>query len=334
MTIKIARRKFIAALSGTAFAWPLAARAQQSQQIRRLGVLMVTAESDPLGQQRIAALRAGLQELGWRQGGNLQIDLRWAGGDASRLKDYTAELLRLAPDVIVTNGTLATVAMEQATRSIPIIFVTVNDPVEQGLIASLAHPGGNVTGFSFVDFPLFGKSLDLLRQIAPKVTRVGIMFRPADHPYYDDYLTSFAADKRIVPTILVRAAVSSDAEIEREVAKLAAQPDGGLIVAPDTLTLTHRQAILASVAQHGVPAIHAYREAVVEGGLISYAPDSLDIFHRSAAYVDRILKGEKPADLPAQTPIKFEFAINLKTAKALGLTVPLMMQMTADEVIE
>jgi putative ABC transport system substrate-binding protein len=290
MAINIARRRFIAALGGTAFAWPLPARAQQSQQVRRLGVLMVTAESDPLGQQRIAALRAGLQELGWRQGGNLRIDLRWAGGDASRLKDYTAELLRLAPDVIVTNGTLATVAMEQATRSIPIIFVTVNDPVEQGLIASLAHPGANVTGFSFVDFPLFGKSLDLLRQIAPKVTRVGIMFRPADHPYYDDYLTSFATDKRIVPTVLVRAAVSSDGEIESEVAKLAAQPGGGLIVAPDTLTLTHRQAILASVAQHGVPAIHAYREAVVEGGLISYAPDSLDIFHRSAAYVDRILR--------------------------------------------
>jgi ABC-type uncharacterized transport system substrate-binding protein len=301
------RREFIAALLGGAAAvWPLAAPAEQSQQTRRLGVLMATAGSDPLGQQRVAALRAGLRELGWREGGNLQIEIRWSGGDASRLKDYTADLLRLAPDVIVTNGTPATAAMEQATRSIPIVFVIVNDPVEQGLIASLAHPAGNVTGFSFVDFPLFGKSLDLLRQLAPKVTRVGIMFRPADHPYYDDYLMSFAADKRILPTVLVRAAVSSDAEIESEVAKLAAQPGGGLIVAPDTFTLTHRQVILTSVAQHGIPAIHAYREAVVEGGLMSYAPDSVDIFHRSAAYVDRILKGEKPADLPAQTPIKFE----------------------------
>jgi putative ABC transport system substrate-binding protein len=240
----------------------------------------------------------------------------------------------LVPDVIVTNGSPATAAMEQATRSIPIIFVVVSDPVEQGFIASLAHPGGNVTGFSFVDFPLFGKSLELLRQIAPKVTRVGLMFRPADHPYYDDSLKSLAADKQILPTVVAQAAVGSEAEIEGEVAKLAAGPGGGLIVAADTFTLVHRQTIIASVAQHGVPAIHSYREAVVEGGLISYASDSVDIFHRSAAYVDRILKGEKPADLPAQAPTKFEFAINLKTAKALGLDVPPTLLALADQVIE
>ena len=331
------RRDFIALLGSTAAlptTWPLAARAQKAGRVRRIGVLMVTTESDPLGQQRVGALRAGLQELGWRQGDNLQIDVRWSGGDAGRLKDYTAELVRLAPDVIVSNGTPATAAIAQATRSIPIVFAVVSDPVEQGFIASLGHSGGNITGFSFVDFPLFGKSLELLRQIAPNVTRVGLMFRPADHPYYDDYLQSLAADKRILPTVVGRAAVGSEAEIEGEVAKLAAQPGGGLIVAADTFTLVHRQAILESVAQHGVPAIHSYREAVVEGGLMSYAPDSVDIFHRSAAYVDRVLKGEKPADLPAQAPIKFEFALNLKTAKALGLEVPPTLLALADEVIE
>jgi putative tryptophan/tyrosine transport system substrate-binding protein len=328
------RRDFISLLGGAAVAWPLSARAEKPESLRRLGVLMGTDESDPLGKQRVAALRGGLQELGWREGDNLQIDLRWYAGDSNRLKDYTAEIVRLGPDVIVTNGTAATAATRQATRSIPIVFAVVNDPVEQGLIASLAHPDGNVTGFSFVDFPLFGKSLQLLRQVAPKVTRVGLMFRPLDHPYYDDYLKAFAADKQILPAVLMRAVVGSDAEIEDEVAKIAVQPGGGLIVAPDTFTLDHRQAILAAVAQHGLPAIHAYRQAVVEGGLMSYAPDSVDIFRRSASYVDRILKGEKPADLPAQAPIKFEFVVNLKTAKTLGLDVPPTLLALTDEVIE
>jgi putative ABC transport system substrate-binding protein len=328
------RRTFIALLAGAAAAWPHAARAQQSARIRRVGVLMGTAQSDPLGQQRIAALRSGLQQLGWHEGGNLQLELRWAAADAERLKNYTAELVRLAPDVIVSNGTPATAAIVHATHSIPIVFAVVNDPVEQHVITSLAHPGGNVTGFSFVDFPLFGKSLELLRQIAPRVTRVGLMFRPEDHPHYDNYLKAFAADQRIEPTVVTRAAVESDSEIENEVAKLASQPGGGLIVAPDTFTLGNRQAILASVAQHGVPAIHPYRESVVEGGLMSYAPDTVDIFLRSASYVDRILKGEKPADLPAQAPVKFEFVLNLKTAKTLGLAVPPKLVALADEVIE
>jgi putative ABC transport system substrate-binding protein len=327
------RRKFIALLAGATTAWPFGVRAQRREQPRRLGVLMSNAESDPLGQARIAALRAGLRELGWSEGGNLRIDVRWAGSDASRLKDYAVELVRLAPDVVIANGTPGTAAMEQATRSVPIVFAVVNDPVDQGLITSLAHPGGNVTGLSFVDFSLFGKSLDLLRQIAPKMTRVGLMFRPADHPYYDEYLRSFAADKGILPTVVVRAAVASAAEIENEVAKLAAPLAGGLIVAPDTFT-AYRQTILASAAQHGVPAIHPYRQSVVEGGLMSYAPDTLDIFRRSATYVDRILKGEKPGDLPAQAPIKFEFVLNLKTAKALGLDVPPTLLALADEVIE
>ena len=328
------RREFIALIGGAAAIRPLGARAQKRAGPLRLGVLMSNAESDPLGQERIAALRAGLRELGWSEGGNLRIDVRWAGSDASRLTEYAAELVGLAPDVVIANGTPGTKAMEQATRSIPIVFAVVNDPVDQGIIVSFAHPGGNVTGLSFVDFPLFGKSLELLRQIAPRVTRVALMFRPMDHPYYDEYLKAFVVDKQVIPTVVTRAAVTSVAEIESEVMMLAEPPTGGLIVAPDTFTVANRQTILASVAQHGIPAIHAYRQAVVEGGLMSYAPDTLDIFRRSAAYVDRIFKGAKPGDLPAQGPVKFEFVINLKTAKALGLDVPPTLLALADEVIE
>ncbi len=326
------RREFIILFGGASAMWPLAAHAREPDRLRRLGVLMSNAESDPLGQSRISAFRQELQDLGWKEGRNLKIELRWSGGDTSRIKDYSAELVRLAPDVIVANGTPVIAAMEEATRSTPIVFVVVNDPVEQGFIRSMAHPGGNVTGFSFIDFPLFGKSLQLLRQIAPGVTRVGFMFRPADHPYYDAKLKSLATE--VLPTEVVRAAVGSKAEIESEVARLAAQPGGGLIVPAGTFTLAHRQAILASVAQHGVPTIHSYREAVVEGGLMSYAPDTVDIFRRCASYVDRILRGEKPADLPAQAPIKFELVVNLKTAKTLSLDVPPTLLALADEVVE
>jgi putative tryptophan/tyrosine transport system substrate-binding protein len=332
--LNIRRRDFIVLAGAGAAAWPFGARAQQAERMRRVGVLVSLPEGDPLGEQRVAALRAGLQELGWKERFNLQIELRWAASDAERLKDYAADLVKAASDVIVSNGTPATAAIVRATRTIPVVFVVVNDPVEQGLIANLARPGGNVTGFSFVDFTLFGKSLELLTQIAPQVRRVGLMYRPADHPYYDDYLKAFAADPRVLPTVVTRAAVTSAPEIESEVAALAGAPGGGLIVAPDTFTLGHRGAILASTARHRVAAIYAYREAVVEGGLMSYAPDSVDIFRRSAAYVDRILKGEKPADLPAQAPVKFEFALNLKTAKTLGLNVPPTLLALADEVIE
>jgi putative tryptophan/tyrosine transport system substrate-binding protein len=336
MAIDIGRRKFISALGGTvamsSLPLPHAARAEKADRLRRIGVLMGTPESDPLGQSRISAFFQELQKLGWEEGRNLKIELRWSGGDASRIKDYTAELVRLAPDVIVANGSPVVAAMGQATRSIPIVFVVVADPVEQGFIPSMAQPGGNVTGFSFVDFPLFGKSLQLLRQIAPGVTRVGFMFRPADNPYYDAKLKSLATE--VLPTEVVRTAVGSNTEIESQVAKLAAQPGGGLLVAGGGFTLTHRQAILASVAQHSVPTSFAYREAVVEGGLMSYAPDTVDIFRRSAFYVDRILKGEKPGDLPAQAPTKFEFVVNVKTAKALGLDIPPTLLALADEVIE
>jgi ABC-type uncharacterized transport system substrate-binding protein len=328
------RREFITLLGGAAAAWPLAGHTQDLDRLRRVGVLMTNTASDPLGLSRVSIFRQELHELGWKEGRNLKIEVRWSGGDASRINGYSAELVKFAPDIIVANGSPVLAAMEQATRSIPIVFAVVNDPVEQGFIPSMAHPGGNVTGFSFIDFPLFGKSLQLLKQMAPGVTHVGFMFRPADHPYYDTKLKSLAADEQVLPTEVVSAPVTSNTEIENQVTKLAGQPGGGLIVPAGTFTLAHRQAILASLAQHGVPAIHSYRAAVVEGGLMSYAPDTVDIFRRCASYVDRILKGEKPADLPAQAPIKFELVLNLKTAKTLGLDVPPTLLALADEVIE
>jgi putative tryptophan/tyrosine transport system substrate-binding protein len=326
------RRDFIALVGGAASAWPLVARGEETRKPRRIGMLMI--ENDPLGRRRVAAFREELRGLGWSEGHNLQIELRWPGTDADRIKEYAVELTKLAPDVIVTYGTTATVAMKQATSSIPIVFASVNDPVGQGIIASLARPGGNITGFSFIDFELFGKLLELLKEVAPKVTHVGLMFRPADHPSYDAKLEAFATDQHILPTTVVRAAIDSDAAVESAIAALAVKPGGGLIVAPDTFTVARRRVIATAAAQHGIPAIYAYRQAMTEGGLMSYAPDTEDIFRRSASYVDRVLKGERPADLPAQAPIKFEFVINLKTAKALGLDVPPNLVLLADEVIE
>jgi len=328
------RREFIMLLGGAAVAWPLARHTHDLNRVRRVGVLMSNAASDPLGLSRVSIFRQELQELGWKEGRNLKIEVRWSGGDPSRINDYSAELVKFAPDIIVANGSPVLAAMEQATRSIPIVFAVVNDPVEQGFIPSMAHPGGNVTGFSFIEFSLFGRALQLLKQMAPGVSHVGFMFRPADHPYYDTKLKSLAADEQVLPTEVVSAPVTSNAEIENQVTKLAAQPGGGLIVPAGTFTLAHRQTILTSVAQHGVPAVHSYRAAVVEGGLMSYAPDTVDIFRRCASYVDRILKGEKPADLPAQAPTKFELVLNLKTAKILGLDVPPTLLALADEVIE
>jgi putative ABC transport system substrate-binding protein len=328
------RRQFITLLGGAAAFVPLAARAQQAAAVRRIGVLMGQAESDPLGQKRVAAFRQGLQELGWTEGRNLQVEWRWAAGSEKRIQDYAGELAKLAPDVVVANGTPVIAAMEKATHSIPTIFVIVNDPVEQGFVSNMAHPGGNVTGFSYIDYTVVGKSLEMLKEIAPGVTRVGLMFDPATTPHYDAYLHAFQTDPGKLSLKLARAGVSSDANIEDEIAKLAAEPGGGLIVPPDTFTIAHRQAILQAAALHRLPAMFMLDEFVEDGGLMSYAPDTIDIFRRSASYVDRILKGESPADLPVQAPTRFELVINLKTAKALGLTVPPTMLALADKVIE
>jgi putative ABC transport system substrate-binding protein len=330
----VKRREFIALLGGAAVAWPLPTRAQQPQRMPRVGVLMGVAEADPEGQARIAAFRLGLTDLGWVDGRNLRIEYRWAAGDADRIREYTAELVALAPDVLIGNGTAALAALRDATRSIPIIFVLVNDPVGQGFIPNLARPGGNITGFSFLEYSMVGKSLEMLRQLAPNVHRVAIMFNPATAPHYTVFLRSFETVPPPSPLEIKATPVGTEADIEQAVAKLAKEPGGGLLVPPDTFTVVHRHLVISSAAQHRVPAIFTYRQFVREGALISYGPETTDIFQRSASYVDRILKGANPGDLPAQAPTKFELAINVRTARTLGLDVPPTLLALADEVIE
>ena len=327
------RRMFIALLGGAA-AWPLAARAQRGDRLRRIAVLMTNAEDDPEGLTRSAAFRQGLRELGWTEGQNLRIDWLWSGGDVERMRGYAAEAAALAPDLIVANGAAHLSAVKQATRSIPIVFVLVSDPVGQGFISSLGNPGGNITGFTFVEYSMFGKSLELLKQVAPAVTRVGFLFNPDTVPFYDRFLPAFETHARYESVEVTPARVHTEAEIDAAVARLAAARGGGLIVPPDAYTMVRRDLIVKSTAQHRIPAIYSYRQVVKEGGLISYGPETADIFRRSASYVDRILKGANPGELPAQAPAKFELIINLKTANALRLEIPPKLLALADEVIE
>ena len=328
------RRAFISLLGGAVVAWPLAARAQRGERVRRIAVLMSNVEDDPEAQARTAAFRQGLQELGWSEGQNLHVDWLWSGGDIGRIRGYATEVAALAPDLVVANGAANLSAIKEAIRSIPIVFVVVSDPVGQGFISSLGRPGGNITGFSFVEYSMFGKSLELLRQVAPAVTRAAFMFNPDTVPFYDRFLPSFETEARKHSVEVARARVRNEAEIDGAVAELAAAPGGGLIVPPDTYTLVHRGLIVTSAARHRIPAIYSYRQVVKEGGLMSYGPETADIFRRSASYVDRILKGANPAELPAQAPTKFEFGVNLKTATTLGLLVPPTVLALADEVIE
>ena len=334
MTVTIGRRELLAALGGAAAAWPLAARAQQPERMRRITVLMNNAEDDPEGQARAAAFRQGLQALGWTEGKNLYIDWHWTAGDVGRIRSDVTELAGYPPDIIVANGRVILSETVQVIRSIPIIFVLVTDPIGQRFISSLARPGGNVTGFTFFEYAMFGKSLELLKKVAPAVTRVGFIFNPDMSAYYDQFLSVFETDARQNSIELTVGRVGSEAEINAAVAKLAAASGGGLMVPPDAYTLVHRDLIVQSTAQHRIPAIYSYRQAVKEGGLMSYGAETTDIFRRSAWYVDRILKGAKPAELPVQTPVKYEFVVNLKTATTLGLTVPLTVHGLADEVIE
>ena len=327
------RREFITLLGGAA-AWPLAAYAQQPQRIPQIGVLMGVAESDPGGQTRIAAFRQGLADLGWAVGRNIHLEYRWAAGDIDRARAYAAELVALAPEVLVGNGTPALTALRDATRSIPIVFVVVNDPVGQGFIANLARPGGNITGFSFLEYSMIGKSLELLKQLAPSTHRFAVMFNPETTPHYTVFLRSFETVPPPRPLEIKATPIGTEADIEQAVAQIAREPGGGLIVPPDTFTVVHRGLIIRTAAQHRVPAIFSYRQFVREGALIAYGPDTTDIFQRSASYVDRILKGANPGDLPVQAPNKFELAINVKTARRLGLDLPPTLLGLADEVIE
>jgi len=330
---EIKRREFISLLGGAATAWPLAARAQQTERVRRIGVLMGVAD-DPEGQARVTALKQGLQELGWTDGRNIQIETRFGGADAGRIRAHAAELVALAPDVLVGQTTPVVRALRQATSSIPIVMAGVNEPVEQGFVSSLAHPGGNITGFTFIDFQMVGKWLEMLKEAAPGVARAALMFNPDAVPHYYVYLRSFKAEPRSIAVEVMAAPVRDTAEVEEAVAKLGREPGRGLIVAPDAFTLVHYPLLIRLAQQHRLPAVYAWRTSVAQGALMSYGPDPYDMFRRSASYVDRVLKGAKPGDLPVQQPTKFELAINLKTARALGLQIPDKLLALADEVIE
>ncbi len=327
------RREFITLLGGAAAAWPRAARAQQGDRIRRIGVLMSQLTSDPEGQARVAALLQTLQELGWTDGRNARIDYRWSGGDFDRIRTHAAELLALAPDVVLANGTSAVVALQQATRTVPIVFVQVTDPVGAGIVESLSQPGGNATGFTLFEYSTSGKWLELLKQIAPAVTRAAVLRDPA----ISTGPGQFAAIQSAAPSLGVELRpvdIRDAGEIERAITAFARAPNGSLVVTSGGFTFVHRELIIALAARHRLPAVYPYRSLVTSGGLISYGTDSIDTYRRAAAYVDRILKGEKPADLPVQAPTKYELAVNLKTAKALGLDVPSTVLARADEVIE
>jgi putative tryptophan/tyrosine transport system substrate-binding protein len=328
------KRRDIITLLGGAAAWPLAARAQQPEPMRRIGVLMAVGADDPQGKERVATFREALAGLGWAEGRNLKIELRWTGGDIGRVSDYAAELVRIAPDLILAQGTPNVAALKQATTSIPIVFAVVNDPVAQGFIASMAHPGGNITGFSFLEYSMVGKSLELLKQIAPGTVRVAVLFNPDTYPYYKIHLRSFETVARPLSLELTGALVHNPAEIDEAIAKLGRPPGSAILVTPDPFMVVHRGAIIGAAERYRVPATYSFRQQVREGALMSYGADTADIFRRSASYVDRILRGSKPADLPAQAPTKFELAINLKAAKGLGLDVPDQLLALADEVIE
>jgi putative ABC transport system substrate-binding protein len=331
----VKRRAFITLLGGAAAAWPLAVRAQQGERVRRVGVLMGYPEDDLEGPAFFAAFREALQKLGWAEDHNIRFDTRWATPeDAEARQRFAKELVALQPDLILSSVTPTTAALLQQTRTIPIVFATVSDPVGSGFVASLARPGGNVTGFQAMVGSLAGKWLELLKEIAPRVARVAILFNPAVAPYAESFLNPFKTAGSSFAVEAIAAPVRDVSELESVVAAQARAPNGGLIVMPDTFTDVHRAEITLLAARFGLPAVYPRRTFTELGGLLSYGIDQLDSYRRAATYVDRILKGEKPSELPVQAPVKFELVINLKTAKALGLDVPWILQQRADEVIE
>jgi len=324
------RREFIVLLGSGVTGWPLAARAQPDR-IRRIGLLMGFAESDPEGQTLVTAFREGLQKPGWREGRNIRIDTRWAAGDMEVMQRLAKELVALQPDLILSGNTPTTAALLQQTRTIPIIFVNVADPIGSGFVASLSRPGGNITGFITMEPTIAGKWLELLKEIAPRVARVALLFNPATATYFDIYLKPFKAAALSFGVEAIAAPVHNSSDIESILAAQVREPNGGLIVVPDTFLVAHREAITSLAARHRLPAVYPFRMFTDAGGLLSYGNDVIDNYRRTASYVDRILKGEKPSELPVQIPVKFELVINLKTAKALGLEVPLFLQQRADE---
>jgi ABC-type uncharacterized transport system substrate-binding protein len=331
----IPRRQFITLLGGAAAAWPLAAHAQQGERMRRIGLLMPLTADDPVGQARIAALREGLEKLGWTEGRNIRMDTRWATtSDVESMQRFAKELVALQPDLILTQSTPETATMLRETRTIPIVFALVADPIGSGFVASFPRPGGNVTGFVTMEPAMAGKWLELLKEIAPRVDRVAFLFNPTTATYFEYWLNPFKATAASFVVEAITAPVHDTSELEAVIAAQAREPNGGLIVMPDTFMDAHRVEITSLAARYRLPAVYPFRQFTAAGGLLSYGDDLIDNFRRAPTYVDRILKGAKPSELPVQAPVKFELVINLKTAKALGLDVPPLLQQRADEVIE
>jgi putative ABC transport system substrate-binding protein len=328
----IRRREFIAALGGAA-AWPLAAHAQQGDRVRRIGVLMPFDENEPFVKPYLPAFIQALADLGWSDGRNVRMDVRWAGDDINRIRVLAKELVGLQPDIIVTGSTPATVVLQRETRTIPIVFGGVADPVASGIVARLDRPSGNVTGFAISEASLGGKWLELLTEIAPGLKRAAIMFNPDTAPV-STYMPSFETAARLLKVEPIMTPVHSDVEIEAAIIALGREPGGGLVVMPDVFMFAHRAPIISAAARNKVPAVHSQSFFVRDGGLLSYGFDLLDLYRRAATYVDRILRGEKPGDLPVQFPVKFEMVVNRKTATALGLAIPPSILLRADEVIE
>ena len=325
------RREFIVGLA--AAAWPLAPRAQQSERMRRIGLLLGYSESDTEGQASIAVLRQRLEELGWSEGRNVRIEVRWASADADKARTFAKELVGMAPDVIMSSSNLVTEIVQQETRTVPIVFVFVGDPVGSGFVTNVARPGGNLTGFPVFETAIASKWVEVFHELAPDVSRIAFML----HPETPAHMAFLGAAKAAAPPFKIKLtalAVHSAAEIERGVSEFTKEPNGGLIVTPHAITVQHRNVILVSAARHRLPALYPLRNFATNGGLISYGTNPIDPFRQGALYVHRILKGEKPGDLPVQFPTKYELVINLNTARSLGLTVPPTLLASADEVIE
>ena len=329
------RREFITLVGGAAVAWPLAARGQQAVRVPRVGVLIGYSENDPETQARLLAFRRGLDHLGWIEGHSVLVDYRFAPASPDQAERLAKELVALRPDVLLGNSTPVTAALLRETHTIPIVFVGVSDPLGSGFVASIARPGGNTTGFTNFEPSLTGKWLEMLKEIAPTIRRVAVIFNPKTAPDQGSFfLGPFERIARSLAVEPIAARVSDATEIQSTFADMGREPDGGVIVMPDAFTTVHRQLIILLAVRHGVPVIYPYRYEAVDGGLFSYGVDSVDLLRRAVSYVDRILKGEKPGDLPVQAPTKYELVINLRTAKVLGLTVPATLLARADEVIE
>ena len=334
MVIHIRRREFLSTLGTAAAAWPLSARARQGERVRRVGVLMRVADDDLSAPADVQTFQRGLEKLGWMAGRNILIDYRWAAGSSERAQALAKELVELKPDALVVYGTPMLDAARRSTKTIPIVFAMVSDPVGQGFVVSLARPGGNATGFTSFEFSIGGKWLELIKEMSPGVKRAEVMFNPITAPYGTSYLHSVESAAQSFAVDITSAPIHDDSDIERVISALGREPGGSLIVIPDTFTDVHRDLIIALAARYRLPSVYPYTPFAADGGLMTYGPDPAQMFGRTADYVDRILRGAKPADLPVQQPNKFELVINLKTAKALGLEMPPLLLARADEVIE